>query len=318
MGSTALTKIKIHPTGMRLHEWICLDEGFFEQQGLDVEVLWGVVHNKMRAWQDGEQGYKKRPQDIPFLDKEQVITNACAWGSICNAGAGMGKFVPDAFGIPRHAIFVRPESSIMKPEDLKDVPISVGYMAGSHYNVPYRLEKYLPLEHIKIAPVGGHGRRLEVLLNKEVEAASLLDPEIYMAEELGLRRIMSGEFNTLWWVDERYDPAVLRAFFTALDRAEQALTKDLEKYLPLWKYSIPPEFQDREWRVETWGQESGLCSGPSRKRSTPRWWPPWTAGDSGLTCRSETTIDLCSRSSRAAVVAGNSPRSGANPWWLTT
>jgi SAM-dependent methyltransferase len=36
-------------------------------------------------------GYKKRPQDIPFLDKEQVITNACAWGSICNAGAGMGK-----------------------------------------------------------------------------------------------------------------------------------------------------------------------------------------------------------------------------------
>ena len=61
-------------------------------------------------------------------------------------------------------------------------------MAGSHYNVPYRLEKYLPMEHIKIAPVGGHGRRLEVLLNKEVEAASLLDPEIYMAEELGLRR----------------------------------------------------------------------------------------------------------------------------------
>jgi hypothetical protein len=253
MGSKSLTKIKIHPTGMRLHEWICLEERFFEQQGLDVEVLWGVVHNKMRAWQDGEQGYKKRPQDIPFLDKEQVITNACAWGSICNAGAGMGKFVPDAFGIPRHAIFVRPESSIMKPEDLKDVPISVGYMAGSHYNVPYRLEKYLPLEHIKIAPVGGHGRRLEVLLNKEVEAASLLDPEIYMAEELGLRKIMSGDFNTLWWVDERYDPAVLQAFFTALDRAEQALTKDLEKYLPLWKYSIPPEFQNREWRVETWG-----------------------------------------------------------------
>jgi hypothetical protein len=109
------------------------------------------------------------------------------------------------------------------------------------------------LEHIKIAPVGGHGKRLEVLLNKEVEAASLLDPEIYMAEELGLRKIMGGEFNTLWWVDERYDPALLRAFFTALDKAEQALTRDLKKYLPLWKHSIPPEFQNREWRFETWG-----------------------------------------------------------------
>jgi hypothetical protein len=30
MGSKTLTKIKIHPTGMRLHEWICLEEGFFE------------------------------------------------------------------------------------------------------------------------------------------------------------------------------------------------------------------------------------------------------------------------------------------------
>ena len=39
MGSKTLTKIKIHPTGMRLHEWICLEEGFFEQYGLDVEVL---------------------------------------------------------------------------------------------------------------------------------------------------------------------------------------------------------------------------------------------------------------------------------------
>ena len=46
---------------------------------------------------------------------------------------------------------------------------------------------------------------------------------------------------------------------------------------------------------------------PFRKRSTSRWWPPWTAGDSGLTCRSETTIDLCSRSSRASVVASNFP-----------
>ena len=81
------------------------------------------------------------------------------------------------------------------------------------------------MEHIKIAPVGGHGRRLEVLLNKEVEAASLLDPEIYMAEELGLRKIMSGDFNTLWWVDERYDPAVLQAFFAALDKVGASTDK---------------------------------------------------------------------------------------------
>ena len=88
------------------------------------------------------------------------------------------------------AIFVRPDSKIRKPEDLKDVPISVGMRAGSHFNVPYRLEKYLPLENIKTVNTGGFGARLKALLDGEVEAASLLPPQIAMAEQLGLRKII--------------------------------------------------------------------------------------------------------------------------------
>lgn len=245
-----LTKIKIFPTGMRLHEWIAFEEGYFREEGLDPEVMWEVYIGQMQGWQGG---YKDRPQDRPFLEGVQAIGNACMWGSVCNAGAGMGKFVPDAYGIARHAIYARPDSPIRRPDDLRGVPVAVGLMAGSHYNVPYRLEKYLPLEEIKIAPVGGFGRRLQALLDGEVEAASLLDPQIYMAEELGLRKILGGEFNTLWWVDERSDPEILRRYFTALDKAEKALDRDLSKYLPLWRKSIPPEFQDREWHPETWG-----------------------------------------------------------------
>ena len=79
-----------------------------------------------------------------------------------------------------------PGLEISEPEDLKDVPIAVGLRAGSHFNVPYRLEKYLPLENIKIVNTGGFGARLQALLNKEVEAASLLPPQIAMAEQLGL------------------------------------------------------------------------------------------------------------------------------------
>ena len=246
-------KIDIFPTGMRLHEWIAFDEGFFAAEGLQPEVMMDVYLGQMQGWQGGEAGYKLRPQDQPVLAGTPAIGSACAWGSVCNAGAGMGKFVPDAYGIARHAIFVRPESSIHRPEDLGGVPVAVGLMAGSHYNVPYRLERYLPLADIKIAPVGGFGRRLDALLKGEVEAASLLDPQIYMAEELGLRKVLDGEFNTLWWVDERTDPDVLRRYFTALDRAEQALTRDLPRYLPLWEKSIPPEFRDRTWRTDTWG-----------------------------------------------------------------
>jgi len=247
---SALTKIRIFPTGMRLHEWIAFEEGYFREQGLDPDVLWDVYLGQMKAWTGG---YKARPQDQPFLEGTQAIGNACAWGSVCNAGAGMGKFVPDAYGVARHAIYVRPESGLRRPEDLRGVPVAVGLMAGSHYNVPYRLESYLPLEAIKIAPVGGFGRRLEALLNGEVEAASLLDPQIYMAEELGLRKILDGEFNTLWWVDAGSERDVLRRYFTALARADEAIERDLARYLPLWTKCIPPEFADRPWRVDRWG-----------------------------------------------------------------
>jgi hypothetical protein len=248
-----ITRIKIFPTGMRLHEWIAFEEGLFRAQGLDPEVMWDVYLGQMQGWTGGTDGYKQRPQDQPFLVGEPAIGNACAWGSVCNAGAGMGKFVPDAYGIARHAIFVRPDSKIRTPHDLRGVPVAVGLMAGSHYNVPYRLEPYMPLEDIKIAPVGGFGRRLDALLKGEVEVASLLDPQIYMAEELGMRRILGGEFNTLWWVDERTDRDVLRRYFTALDQAEQALDRDLARYRPLWSKSVPPEFADRSWNFGTWG-----------------------------------------------------------------
>ena len=46
---------------------------------------------------------------------------------------------------------------------------------------------------------------------------------------------------------------MLRRYFTALDKADQALSHDLPKYLPLWKKNIPPQFSDRQWHVERWG-----------------------------------------------------------------
>ena len=147
------------------------------------------------------------------------------------------------------------DSNIRKPEDLKDVPVSVGMRAGSHFNVPYRLEKYLPLEHIKTVNTGGFGARLKALLDGEVEAASLLPPQIAMAEQLGLRKIIEDKFETLWWVPSNAPPEVVRGYMRALNRAEQALNADLPKYLPLWQLAIPAEFENfHPWDFSKFGR----------------------------------------------------------------
>jgi hypothetical protein len=36
---SVLTKIPIFPTGIRLHEWIAFEEGYFREHGLEPEVL---------------------------------------------------------------------------------------------------------------------------------------------------------------------------------------------------------------------------------------------------------------------------------------
>jgi hypothetical protein len=105
----------------------------------------------------------------------------------------------------------------------------------------------LPLDQIKPVNVGGFGARLSALLNGEVEASSLLDPQISMADQLGLRQVIGNTFKTLWWVDERSYRATLDRFFRVLERAEVDLTADLASCLPLWRYSIPEEFQDQPW-----------------------------------------------------------------------
>jgi len=238
-----MRKVRVAPKGMGLNDFVAQEEGFFSAEGIEVEWDMKTFRGTQSSWKGSD--YFQRPQDKPYTEGDKsIIQCACVWGSISNASAGMGRFVPDCYGVSPWAIFVRPESKIRRPEDLKDVPISVGLRAGSHFNVPFRLEKYLPLEHIKTVNTGGFGARLKALLDREVEAASLLPPQIDMAKQLGLRLVIADEFHTLWWVPENAPLEEVCAYLRGLDRAEKALHADLATYLPLWKKCIPPDFAD--------------------------------------------------------------------------
>ena len=260
--AVSLKRVKVAPKGMGLNDFVAMQNGFFAAEGLDVEFDWRTFRGTQSSWKGLE--YFQRPQDRPYTeDKQDVVQGACLWGTICNASAGMGRVVTEGYGDSPWAIFVRPDSKIRKPEDLKDVPISVGMRAGSHFNVPYRLERYLPLEHIKTVNTGGFGARLRALLDGEVEAASLLPPQIAMAEQLGLRKIIEDHFKTLWWVPENATADVVHGYMRALNCAEQAMDADLLKYLPLWKLAVPAEFENyHAWDFSKFGRGERFVNKP--------------------------------------------------------
>src|SRR3954454_21830679 len=225
-----MRKVRVAPKGMGINDFVAEADGFFAAEGIEVEWDLKTFRGTQSRWT--EDKYLQRPQDKPYKEAkdDSLIQCACLWGTISNAGAGMGRFVGDCYGVSPWGIFVRPDSKIRRPEDLKDVPISVGMRAGSHFNVPFRLEKHLPLENIKTVNTGGFGARLKALLDGEVEAASLLPPQIVVAEQLGLPKIIEDRFKTLWSVLDSPTPEVVHGYMRALDRPEQALDEDLAKY----------------------------------------------------------------------------------------
>jgi hypothetical protein len=243
------TRVRIVPHFMRLQEWIALERGHFEAAGLAPELLDDVMHRV-----SGHRGdaYRERPQDRALAEGAPLANSACHWGSVCNAGAGMGRFVPDVYGVARFGIYVRPGSSRTRLTDLRGVPVGVGIMAGSHFTTLQTLEKVLPRDGIVITNFGGPGRRLQGLLAGEIEAATLLDPEIPIAEARGLRQLATGEFKTLFWVHEGLAPAVLDAYFHALRRADEDLRADPAAYLRLWERNVPPELRG-DWDYRTFG-----------------------------------------------------------------
>ncbi len=246
METSERKRIEIVPHFMRLHEWIALDEGYYEQEGLEPVMMADVMHSVSSHAGDP---YGSRPQDVPFVrEANEVANSACHWGSVCNAGAGMGKFVADLYGVGRFALFVRPDSKIERLHELRDVPVAVGLMAGSHFTTLGVLDQVLRKEQIKVEHTGGPGRRLLALLDREVEVAMLLDPEIPIAEANGLRKLAQGEFRTLFWVSRGLSRELLSAYFRTLRRAEEALDETPERYMPLWERNIPPGLEgDHDW-----------------------------------------------------------------------
>src|SRR5262252_5907249 len=138
--------IRIVPHFMRLHEWIALQDGLFDQEGLEPELLSDVMHDVSGH---RESSYFERPQDRPFVEQREVANSACEWGSVCNAGAGMGRFVPDLYGVARHAIFARPDAGLRRLTDLRDVAVGVGLMAGSDFTTLRARGGVLPRERIR-------------------------------------------------------------------------------------------------------------------------------------------------------------------------
>ena len=249
----------------RLQEWVAEEKNYFRAEGLDYEFRdsWGkddpgkthAVPNRSGAYQSFEKG------------REEGVSCACHWTVNVAAASGHGKLYADCYSVAPAGVFVPPDSPVRAPQDLKGVPISVGYQSGSHYSTLQALEQYLKPEEIRLSFADGIlFSRMQKLLDGEVPAAALFSGPYYFAEQLGFRKIIDSSFMIATMLSGNPDAEDVRRYFRALRRAQRDIDLRPERYTHFYRKEFPARFLEqmdtRRWGpgerlvFETYTQES--------------------------------------------------------------
>ena len=228
---------------MRLHEWVAEEKGYFEDEGLDYEFSEalksrdGKVHDlgdNVGAVQTFEEG------------RTCNVSSACHWTINVAAASGHGKLYRDAYSVAPAGIIVPADSDVRTPADLANVPVSVGYQSGSHYSTIQVLEQRLKPDEISLSFTDGLlFRRLELLDDGKIPAVHLFSGPMYVAEQLGFRKICDCTFMMAGMVNGNPDIAEIEKLYRALQRAQRDIDLRPELYTHYYLKELPTRFHDR-------------------------------------------------------------------------
>jgi len=220
-----------------LPELVAYDEGLFASEGLEIE------------WADREQGVEKKveaevtsPKGVdPFASHGKLFEqgkadmyNACEWGNYCrvqDTGAGSRQLGRRAI-IAYSALVVAPNSPVFTPQQLANKVIGVPFYFGTHYIALHMLEGFLPRDMIKLCRAPNGSRyRLDALMRGEVDATTLTEPHVTLAEKKGCRTICSAFFHRTEVASARVDAETNAAFNRAVREAVRRINADKRRYL---------------------------------------------------------------------------------------
>ena len=220
-----------------LPELVAYDEGLFAKEGLQVE------------WADREAGVEKKT-DVTITDPKQVnkfashgklfeqgkadMYNACEWGNYCRVDATakgsrqLGRRAIIAYA----AMVVRGDSPIYTPQQLANKVIGVPFYFGTHYIALHMLQGFVRREEIKLCSAPNGSRyRLQALMDGVVDAVTLTEPHITLAEKKGCRLVCSSFFHGTEVASDRLDAETYAAFNRAVKEAVRRINANKKAYL---------------------------------------------------------------------------------------
>jgi hypothetical protein len=174
------------------------------------------------------------------------VSSACHWTVNVAAASGHGKLYAEAYSVSPCGIFVPADSSIKRPEDLANVPISVGYQSGSHYSSIQALEPFLSRDEINLSFADGLlFKRMEHMIDGNIPAVSLFSGPYYFMEQLGFRKVLDTSFMMAAMVAEDAELEDVEKYFSALRMAQKDIDLRQELYTHYYRNEFPERFRDQ-------------------------------------------------------------------------
>jgi NitT/TauT family transport system substrate-binding protein len=217
---------------------VARDEGFFKDEGLDIEFVTtpGMAQVTTSHFVKFDSVFD-RPLDSAYNDGGIDQFRMCEWGIMKRAveadaeGLRHRKIVALGASMSMFAIAVRPDSKFYEPEMLKDQPIAVTPNNGSHFTTLKMMEGFLEPRHVKTTGAGSMPKRIEALKQGKVAAVSLMEPWISVAQKQGLRILIESHSTRSEAAGDDLDGPTLAKMFRAQARAVELLEKDPRKYI---------------------------------------------------------------------------------------
>jgi len=162
------------------------------------------------------------------------LYNACEWGNYSRVGttAVGSRQIGRRSIVTFAALMVRGDSPVQTPQQLANVQIGVPFYFGTHYLTLQMLEGFLPRELIKLGRVpNGSPYRFKLLMDGEIEATTLTEPYISLAEKKGCRPIISAFHHGTEVASDRVDAETYGAFNRAVREAVRRINANKRAYM---------------------------------------------------------------------------------------
>ncbi len=107
-----LPHVKVAPKGMGLNDFVAYEEGFYADEGIEVELDWKTFRGTQSSWK--KYDYFQRPQDKPYAEggSEQVVQCACVWERSATRAPAWAAWWPTATAFrPGRSSFARSRRS---------------------------------------------------------------------------------------------------------------------------------------------------------------------------------------------------------------